>query len=71
MKVIALETWSGYITRDNIYDVVKFTKAAFPQNDRYTILDDSNTTNEYFCIRFILLSDYREQQINSILNEKG
>ena len=70
MKVIALETWKGLLTKDNIYDVVKFTKADFSENDRYSIIDDTNTINEYFSKRFIGLSDYREQQINSILDDK-
>ena len=64
VKVIALQTFIGLITKDKIYDIIE------ANGDLYTIIDDGNKPNEYFSRRFILLSDYREQQINSILDDK-
>jgi len=63
VKVIALETFKGLITKDKIYDLIE------AHDDMYTIIDDANIKNQYYSRRFILLSEYREQQINSILND--
>ena len=56
----------GYLTIGKIYKASRnITLARWV----YRLMDDKGITFGYNCIRFITLAEYREQQINSILND--
>lgn len=74
IKVICINNKNLNLKLDKVYDALYIHKM-FPfkgeiyEQDFYEILNENNVKVEYLANRFILLTDFRNQQIDSILND--
>ena len=65
VKVVCINcNGTDYLTIGNVYDLLEVTN-----HNMYLIVNDNGDRVCYFIYRFISLAKWREQQINSILDD--
>ena len=69
IKVICIDTGNSFLTKDKIYEAIdmEMQHHVYPTND-YNLIADDGFRSSYPKLCFITLAEWRQQQIEEILN---